>query len=286
MRLKCKLSVLAASIACWVLFGGPAAEDVSGFPLPSDRGTANLNRDREGPGLRAKAGEELTTTWDNYLWQTYRTSQIAASADNLVRELRAEVQKIVEAGPLAPMRTVYADLEQDPYFIYWQPGRIITTLAMAYSHLGSAQQKAVRTYVQLELGHNLRAAWTPKGFIPPDNGARRELHGFHEPRGWDRYWSMWGAKKPTMGCFYGLWLYAHRSGDWDAIRAHYSDITQFYSHKAGQCDLYGTMGAHIAMARIARRFNDAPTVKLAVSNAVAAFLSGTNFAIVEAAAHK
>src|ERR1043165_808703 len=77
-----------------------------------------------------------------------------------------------------------------------------------------------------------------KGFVPPDNGARRELHTFHEPRGWDRYWQMWGSKKPTMGSFYGLWLFAARSGDWNTIEAHYPQITGLYTRKAGQCDLY------------------------------------------------
>src|SRR6185295_16998037 len=64
--------------------------------------------------------------WDKYLWQTSRTTGVPASTSNLVAELRVEVQKVLEAGPLAPVRTVYADLEQDPYFMYWQGGRIIT----------------------------------------------------------------------------------------------------------------------------------------------------------------
>src|SRR5947208_8480813 len=73
--------------------------------------------------------------WDKYLWQTCRTTDLAPSSSNLVTELRVEMQKIFDAGPLAPVRTVYADLEQDPYFMYWQGGRIITTLAMAWPHL-------------------------------------------------------------------------------------------------------------------------------------------------------
>jgi hypothetical protein len=97
---------------------------------------------------------------------------------------------------------------------------------------------------------------------------------------------MWGSKKPTMGSFYGLWLYADRSGDWATLQTHYPQITGLYTRKAAQCDLYGTMSAHIAMARIARHFKDTPTMNLAVSNAVTAFKSGTNFAAVETAAQK
>jgi len=230
------------------------------------------------------AADTAPDLWDKYLWQTCRTTDIAPSSSNLVTELRVEVQKILDAGPLAPVRTVYADLEQDPYFMYWQGGRIIATLAMAWPHLTSTQQSALKNYVRVELQDDRRALWSPKGFIPPESGARRELHAFHEPRGWDRYWQMWGNKKPIMGSLYGLWLYADRSGDWDTIRTHYSQLTEIYSRKAAQCDLYGTMGAHIAMARIARRFGDARMMNLAVTNAGVAFQTGTNFAAVESAA--
>jgi hypothetical protein len=235
---------------------------------------------------RIACAQPSPSPWDKYLWQTSRTTDVPASTSNLVTELRAEVQKILDAGPLAPVRTVYADLEQDPYFMYWQGGRIVTTLAMSWPHLTATQRDAVKKYVRVELDDDRRAPWTAKGFVPPEGGARRELHTFHEARGWDRYWQMWGNKKPTMGSFYGLWLYADRSGDWDTIKSHYPQITGLYSRKAAQCDLYGTMGAHLAMARIARHFKDAPTMNLAASNAAAAFQTGTNFAAVEAATQK
>jgi hypothetical protein len=236
--------------------------------------------------LQASPAETQTGPWEKYLWQTYRVRKVGTSSSNLIAELRAEVRKVLEAGPLAPVRTVYADLEQDPYFLYWQGGRIITTLACAWPHLTATQQNAARRYVRAELTDDQRAPWTPKGCLPPDQGARRESHGFHEPRGWNRYWAMWGGRKPNMGSFYGLWLYADRSGDWDCLKPHYPQINQLYLRRAGQCELYGTMGAHIAMARIARHFGDQVTLRLALSNASAAFQTGTNFAAVEAAAQK
>jgi hypothetical protein len=231
-------------------------------------------------------GQPAPGPWHKYIWQTPRTTDVPASTSNLVAELRFEAQKVLDAGPLAPVRTVYADLEQDPYFMYWQPGRIIMTLAMAWPHLTDAQRISSRDYVRAELEDIRRAPWAAKGFLPPDNAARRELHTFHEPRGWDRYWQMWGSKKPTMGSFYGLWLFAARSGDWNTIEAHYPQITGLYTRKAGQCDLYGTMGAQVAMARIARHFKDVSSMNLAVSNAEVAFRTGTNFAAIETATQK
>ncbi len=122
------------------------------------------------PGWAAEGG------WDKYLWETCRCSAVPASASNLVTELRAEVDKVLASGPLAPMRTVYADLEEDPYFMYWQGGRIVTTLAMAWPHLTESQRIQIRSYIRAELEDEQRAPWAPKGFIPPDRGSRREQH--------------------------------------------------------------------------------------------------------------
>ncbi len=234
----------------------------------------------------AGAAHSLAGPWDRYLWESDRTTGISPSASNLVTELRAEIQKVLDAGPLAPIRTVYADLEQDPYFLYWQGGRIITTLGRAWPQLTQRQQAAVGNYVAAGLDDERRAPWSTREFISPDEGARRELHDFHEARGWDRYWNMWGRRKPTMGGFYGLWLYADRSGDWDLLKRHYGQITELYLRKARQCDLYGTMGAHLAMARIARHFHDNENMELARGHAITAFHAGTNFARVEAEAQK
>ena len=237
-------------------------------------------------GAATLAAEPSTGLWDQYLWETPRTTRVAAAAEPWVVELRAEVQQVLDAGPLAPVRAVYADLEQDPYFLYWQGGRIITTLAMAWPHLTAEQQQAVVRYTRRELGAENRAPWAAKGFIPPDQGARREYHSFHEARGWDRYWGMWGRWKPTMGSFYGLWLYADRSRDWDTLQEHYAQITGLYGRKSREGELFGTMGAHVAMARIARHFGDPATLGLARTNAAAAFERGTDFAAVEASSQK
>jgi hypothetical protein len=199
----------------------------------------------------------------------------------MIAELRAEIGKVLDAGPLAPLRTVYADLVQDEYYVYWQPGRIITTLARAYPYLTPAQQQAVKRYVRAEMDDPERAPWAARGYLPPEGGARREIHSFHQGYGWDRYWGTWGRSKPTMGAFYGLWLYVDRTGDWGSLNRHYAQITALYSQKAGQCDLYGTMSAHVAMARIARHFGDSKTLSTALDNARSAFRTGTSFAAVE-----
>jgi hypothetical protein len=159
-------------------------------------------------------------------------------------------------------------------------------LAAAYPHLTREQQQGVVKYVRAELASAARAPWCTKGHLPPDQGARRELHAFNEAWGWERYWGMWGRHRPILGGFYGLWLYADRTGDWDTIKKHYGEIAAFYRARVDQADLYGTMGAHVAMARIARLQKDADTAGRARANAAAAFELGKSFAEIEKCTQK
>lgn len=224
---------------------------------------------------------------DRYVRQTYRTTDIPADAQPMIDELRAEVQKVLDAGPLAPLRAVYADIKEDMYYLYWQPGRIVTTLAYAYPYLAPEQQEAVKAYVRAELDDPARAPWAPDGHLPAAGGARREIHSYvHEGNGWDRYWGMWGVKKPITGVIYGLWLYADRTGDWDTIERHYDDLARFYAKNVNAADLYGTMGAHIAMARIARHHGDERTARLAENAAEASLRAGLDFDEIETRTQK
>ena len=223
---------------------------------------------------------------DRYLTQTLQVQNLSPEATPLIQELRIEIQKILDAGPLAPLRTVYADLEQDPYFLYWQPGRIITTLALAYPHCTLDQQSAIQKYVRSELDDPARAPWTPKGFIPPDKDARRELHTFNQPLGWDRYWAMWGHNKPIVSNLYGVWRYAHNTNDWDALQKHYQKIVDFYNARSKEADLYATISAHVAMYRIARHFRDNETTAKSADNARAALAAATDFDQNETRARK
>ena len=72
---------------------------------------------------------------------------------------------------------------------------------------------------------------------------------------------------PTLHVLYGVWLYGDRSGDWPAIEPHWPEIRRRYADGAAREPiLYGQMSAHIAAARLARRFGDAPAEAAAVAN--------------------
>jgi len=216
---------------------------------------------------------------DRYAWEFPLVTKVSG-AEELVEELREEIQAILDAGHLAPLNCRYGDIMPSPaesHFVYQEPGRIITTLAWAYPHLEAVQQQAVRRYVTAELQDQRFAPWGDYP-MPRDVGARRELHPM------DRVWGAevkFGLNRPSLHTLYGLWLYAFRSGDWALIQSHWPETRSAYARRAGQGNLYGTMGTHIAMARLAEHFHDAAIRDTALKNLQIQLQAGLDFAGVE-----
>lgn len=212
-----------------------------------------------------------------YAWQFPAVG--GASAPEMAGRLQEEVQKVLDAGRLTPQRAYYADLGNDEhYFQYVQPGRIITTLAWAYPYLTGPQQTGVRAYVAAELASATHAPWAASPLSPTVAGTRRELYPLNRVT----YFSNpFGGTQPSVQTIYGLWLYGHRSGDWATIQAYWSSIRSMYTSRVGQGDIYGTMGAHIAMARLANRFNDTATQTTALNNLQAQLDAGLTFSTIE-----
>jgi hypothetical protein len=222
---------------------------------------------------RAMAGVDIT----KYAWQYPRVSGVTG-ADPMIQQLQEEVQKVLDSGRLSPARTYYADIgTAEEYWLYLEPGRIITTLAWAYPYLTAAQQTSVRAYVAAELASATHAPWAPYP-IPPTTGTRREIHPLE--RVTYRPFSF-GANHPTAHTIYGLWLYAFRSGDWATVQANWPAIKTLYANRSAQADIYGTMGAHIAMARLADKFADSATRSTALANLQTQLDAGVTFSTIE-----
>ena len=94
-------------------------------------------------GMWAVAEAQYTA----YIWEVQHPGTISSEAQPLITALRAEVDKILAAGHLAPLRFSGADIVNEGFWLYYEPGRVITTLAYAYPYLTSAQQALVRAYV-------------------------------------------------------------------------------------------------------------------------------------------
>lgn len=240
-----------------------------------------------GPAAAARAQSVDLT---RYAWQFPFVHSIT-NADVLIDELRDQVQRVLDAGPLAPLYISYSDQESVGYTVYQEPGRIITTLAWAYPHLPPPQQAAVRTYVNAEFDNPTNAPWGVTSYgknrnsnfpLPRHAGAPREDH----PR--DRWWferPNFGLNRPFLHTLYGVWLYGFRSGDWTAISNRWPQIKQLYN-AYGNDDayrLYGTLSVHLALARLADRFDDAPQRATATNLLQARLNDGLSFTNVETA---
>ena len=215
-----------------------------------------------------------------YLWRTPRVDNIDAEATASLRaELRDEVERILRAGLLAPLRLSYADVPYEAYWLYYERGRTITTLAYAYPHLTAEQQAAVRAYAARTLADAKHAPYLP-GILGPEDGTPRALHG--RPVAVGRYVLEYGPV-PTLHVLYGLWLYGDRTGDWKTLERYWDRIKARYLEGiTSEPILYGQMGAHIAAARLAKRFGDAATLQRASEALTADFKEGRDAARIAA----
>ena len=222
-------------------------------------------------------------------WQHPQVQGSTQAAGPLIDDLRHEIQQILDRPSLAPMQLNYGDIEGNGYTIFNEPGRILLTLAWAYPHLSTAQQSTVRSYATNEIAQTTRMPWGgtyswDNYFIPRTNGAPRE----HHPR--DRNWNTiaaFGSKRPTLFVLYGFWLYGHRTGDWAPVTNVYDQLANTYFNRInqpGQGTLYGTLGAHIGMARLAAKVGDTATRDEAITNLHAALEQALDFTAIDHAA--
>jgi len=65
------------------------------------------------------------------------------------------------------------------------------------------------------------------------------------------------------------------------VQSKWPEIRAAYATRAAQGNLYGTMGVHVGMARLAEKFQDAETRAAALSHLKMQLRAGTNFAAVE-----
>jgi len=223
-------------------------------------------------------------SYDTYLWQAHQAANIPATeVTPLVQRLREQINRILDAGHLAPMRQYFADLDNTAYYLYQEPGRIITTLAMAYPYCTDEQRTAIRAYVRAECGAAGYAPWSSNASLPENEGARREYYQMSSMWGWGHWYGMDGQGRPRLHTLYGLWLYAWNSGDSAVVRDNWTAIRNFYTANASRGALYGPLSGHIAMARLAHLAGDNTTAATAAGNATAALSAGTSLSAIRSA---
>jgi hypothetical protein len=202
----------------------------------------------------------LAGQYDKYVWETPRVRNIdRARTAIMTAELSREVQRVIEAGPMAPLRCSYADIPGEAYWLYYERGRIVTTLAYAYPHVSPQQQRAILAYVRQSLAGNADAPWEI-GLKGKAEGSPRALSGATRNEG--NYVD--DKNTSTLHVLYGLWLYGDRTGEMRTVQQYWPKIRRYYLDQGGkQTMLYGQMSAHIAIARLSRAFVDRHTAEIA-----------------------
>lgn len=212
---------------------------------------------------------------DRYAWEFPVADNIPAAPTAWLRaELLAQMDDVLKAGFLTPFRVNHADEATDAYFLYLEPGRIITTVAWAYPHLPADRQAAARRYVHEHFASDTYAPWNPGRLNADVAGTRREFHPIHHVGNWTPDWQ---ATRPTVQSLYGVWLWAWRAGDFDAVRPHWDKIKACYQAKLAQTEIFATMNAHITMIRLAEVFADTETRQRAWLNLSNHLVMGLGF---------
>jgi hypothetical protein len=233
-------------------------------------------------------GQVSTEHLNTYLWE-YPLQQGLAPDPQLMGELVAEMEKIIESGDLffRPLPNDFADQFDDSYFLYREPGRILQTIALAYPYLEPTMQATLRTMVQQLFANTVHQPWAivpgqpwEHYLLPVDAGKQRK--SFTPANIWGD--PNHGRYRPTIQNTYNVWLYAYRTGDAISVQPYYNAIRTFYDNKIGGNDLgrfYGTMNAHIGMARLAQMFNDEDQVAAATTNLTNALNFGLDITDVD-----
>lgn len=207
------------------------------------------------------------TDVNKYLWE-YPLQQNLELNTELTATLQSGMQAVIDSGNLffRPLTCRYGDQMYDNYLLYHEPGRLLQTVALSYPYLTLAQQTALRQMVAQLLGNNVHAPWSVSP-LASDAGNRRDL--FQAAEVWGQN-SIAASYRPTIQGVYSLWLYLYRTGDTATIQPWYNTIKTFYNNKVGNNvdpgNLYGTMCAHIGMARLAKIFDDNAQVAVATAN--------------------
>ena len=154
--------------------------------------------------LTRLAGAAADLNVDRYAWEFPVADNIPTASTAWLRtELLTQIDDVLKAGFLTPFRVSHADEATDAYFVYLEPGRIVTTLGWAYPHLTADQQAAAQRYVHEHFTSDTFAPWNPGRLDADVPGTRREFHSIHRVGNWS---SGWQVIRLTVQFLYGVWL--------------------------------------------------------------------------------
>lgn len=132
-------------------------------------------------------------------------------------DLAREVEEYLDGFPWAPFYCSIGIGSRD--FAWAHPSFSVTALATAYPYLPEPLAARARTAAVEQLA----ACLAPRP-LPLDQGTRRELFSVNPG---DLYWPQ-DPNWPQISHVYAIWLYGHRTGDWDSVRTVWPGVQALY----------------------------------------------------------
>ena len=212
--------------------------------------------------------------FNDIVTQTRRVENLSPDANKLIARLEAEVTKTIQAGHLMPFRVQYG--EGKPRNVYAEPWMLMFTLARAYPYVSKETQSALTTYLRQET--QLHPPWSKTALGP--TGAYRQ----GDPKGVPEL-GLPPKYKPTGTMLYALWLYGHRTGDWNELKSQWKNLQSIYVELTASPPTYELISGAIAMSRLAQVFGDEPTQQRCAAEAIKLMQAGTNFESFRRQAH-
>ena len=174
----------------------------------------------------------------------------------LREQLAAEVAELLDGRPWAPLYVQMGIGSRDFYFAH--PSFEVQALAQAIPHLEPPLAERAKAIARSLLADCLKSE-----ALRLDQGRRREL--FDVPPH-DLTWS-YHPRWPAISHVHAVWLYAERTGDWEAVQQHWPQVRELWADyarqpldvdpKQGHLWLNRTATGCLAVGRLARRWHDA-----------------------------
>lgn len=208
---------------------------------------------------------------DSYTYYYLSPINVQNTGD-LSANLDKEVKKVIQAGHLAPFRTLYG--EEPPAYHWYHRYDSVYTLSLAYPYLPASTQTLVKQYLATELANY--PVWSAT-LLDLQTGFKREPDELSSTERGN--YSLAGyASRPKLFALYALWLYAHQTGDWTLIDNNWSSITSFYSsYRTETSSYYSSIAGAIGMARMAQHRNASSQLTTAVSDIATGLTNGKNY---------
>lgn len=240
------------------------------------------------------------TDLDNYVWKKEVVTNISSEALPLRQELSAQIQKMVSAGHLAPLRVSKGIASGAIYSLWVNPGDPIYTLSEALRYLpdnDATTKQALRTYLQQEITNYPpyhAYPFSDQGLLQLDVkvGARREYYPLVSI-------DNSGGMHPSIKALYHIWNYVDATGDtayvsnnWNAIKLAFDklkdkDLSKAYWIDKGGCiDGYSDLGGCLGMARLGYLVSDQAVTDEATARLQQGFSNGLNFSLFEENAYQ